>query len=89
MAFQTNVFRDGQWVTETVDFQAALKVSTTTRRAEVPCEDRLPCGMLSTIICESPIIRKILPARIRSKDHNDVAFIGVGHLIPSFAYTSS
>lgn len=82
MAFQTNIFRDGEWVTQTVDLDAALRASASTTK--LPAEavfpsDRPPCGILSSTVTESPLVHKILPVRIRSKNHNDVAFIGVGH----------
>lgn len=34
-------------------------------------------GLLTRTLVHSPVIKQIIPARIRSKDQNDVAFIGV------------
>lgn len=77
MAFQTNVLRDGQWVTETVDLQAALRASATDKQAMPSGPEPPVCGVLTKTIVESPITRWILPVCLRSKGHKDVAFIGV------------
>ncbi|KAK1594431.1 thermotolerance protein [Colletotrichum navitas] len=78
MAFQTNVFRNGAWVTETIDLQAVLRGSTATAAAAAPPSPPAPpnCGILTRTIIESPIARWVLPARLRSAHHNDVAFVG-------------
>jgi len=34
-------------------------------------------GLLSKTLIHSPVVKKILPARIRRQDLNDVVFIGV------------
>ncbi|KAK4450700.1 mono-functional DNA-alkylating methyl methanesulfonate N-term-domain-containing protein [Podospora aff. communis PSN243] len=76
-AFQTNVFRGGEWVTETVTLQAVLKAGT---NAPGPKKQRLQkapqCGVLTRTVVESPLVTSILPVRLRSPRHNDVAFIG-------------
>ncbi|EFX05596.1 thermotolerance protein [Grosmannia clavigera kw1407] len=78
MAFQTNVFRHGEWVTETVDLQAVLKANSNAsakplrQRAAHPPE----CGILTRTVIESPVANWILPVRLRSAQHMDVAFIG-------------
>lgn len=77
MAFQTSILRDGEWVTETVNLQAALKASATPKAATRPHLDPPSCGVLSRTIVESPIVHWILPARLRSEAHNDIAFVGV------------
>ncbi|KAG6017036.1 hypothetical protein E4U54_008585 [Claviceps lovelessii] len=76
MAFQTSILRDGEWVTETVNLQAALKASATPKAATRPHLDPPSCGVLSRTIVESPIVHWILPARLRSEAHNDIAFVG-------------
>ncbi|OHE98766.1 thermotolerance protein [Colletotrichum orchidophilum] len=77
MAFQTNVFRNGAWVTETIDLQTVLRGSTTTTSAVAPSLPAPPsCGILTRTIIESPVARWVLPARLRSAHHNDVAFVG-------------
>ncbi|KAF4125290.1 thermotolerance protein [Geosmithia morbida] len=77
MAFQTNVFRDGEWVTETVDLSAALKASASAaKEPDETISHRPPCGILSSTVVESPMVNKILHVHIRSRNHNDIAFIG-------------
>ncbi|KOS21443.1 hypothetical protein ESCO_005245 [Escovopsis weberi] len=76
MAFQTSILRDGEWVTETVNLQAALKASATTKAASDPLAEPPICGILSQTIAESPVVRWVLPVRLRSREHNDIAFIG-------------
>lgn len=88
MAFQTNVLRDGQWVTETVDLQAALRASAAEKAAAIPGPEPPVCGVLTKTIVESPITRWILPVRLRSKSHKDVAFIGVSCTLPSLIVIS-
>lgn len=77
MAFQTNIFRDGEWVTETVDVHAVLKATA----PKVPKKQRLlrppECGILTRTVVDSQLVNTVLPARLRSPLHNDVAFIGV------------
>ncbi|KAH8736684.1 mono-functional DNA-alkylating methyl methanesulfonate N-term-domain-containing protein [Ilyonectria robusta] len=76
MAFQSSVLRDGEWVTETVNFQDALKASTAPKLAAEPRPEVPTCGILSSTVVESPIIHWIFPVRLRSQCSNDVAFIG-------------
>lgn len=77
MAFQTRVLRDGEWVTETVNLQAALRASAAPQLASEPLPQPPVCGILSQTIVESPVVRWVLPTRLRSSTHNDIAFIGV------------
>lgn len=77
MAFQSSVFRDGQWVTETVNLQDALRASAVPKPTSAPRAEPPVCGLLSTTIVESPVVHWALPVRLRSRAHNDVAFIGV------------
>ncbi|KAJ3482114.1 hypothetical protein NLG97_g7654 [Lecanicillium saksenae] len=77
MAFQTNVLRDGQWVTETVNLQDALDASAVERSPADPRHPEPPTlGVLTKTVVESPITRWILPLSIRSTNHKDIAFIG-------------
>ncbi|KAF4465208.1 thermotolerance [Fusarium albosuccineum] len=77
MAFQSSSFRDGQWVTETVNLQDALKASSAApKAASEPRPEAPTCGILSRTIIESPVIHWILPAWLRSRSHNDIAFVG-------------
>jgi hypothetical protein len=77
MAFNTNVLRDGQWVTETVDYGAALKASSDAKAAAGIDHERGPLGVLSRTIVSSPVVNFILPVSLRSRDYNDIAYIGV------------
>ncbi|RDA85606.1 hypothetical protein CP532_0890 [Ophiocordyceps camponoti-leonardi (nom. inval.)] len=80
MAFQTSVLRDGEWVTETVNFQSVLRQASAAAASAGPIVDqrpeRPPFGLLSRTIVQSPIVHRVLPVRLRSKLHNDIAFIG-------------
>lgn len=38
--------------------------------------DQGPSGLLTQTVIPSPVIRWMMPARLRSKEHNDVVFIG-------------
>lgn len=82
MAFQTRILRDGEWVTETVNLQAALKASATSKPATRVHPEPPNCGILSRTIVESPIVHWILPVRLRSEIHNDIAFVGVSYIEP-------
>ncbi|ROT38696.1 hypothetical protein SODALDRAFT_277774 [Sodiomyces alkalinus F11] len=77
MALQTNVLRDGQWRTETVNLHTILKGTST---PNPPAEDTPPeppsCGILTRTIVESPVAHWVLPARLRSARYNDVVFVG-------------
>ncbi|KJZ78093.1 hypothetical protein HIM_02730 [Hirsutella minnesotensis 3608] len=79
MAFQTSVLRDGQWVTQTVNFQSALRQAAAAPGPRLATEHRNgppSCGVLSRTVLESPTVHRVLPVRLRSKTHNDIAFIG-------------
>ncbi|RBA13929.1 hypothetical protein FPRO05_02721 [Fusarium proliferatum] len=77
MAFQSSVLRDGEWVTQTVNFQDALNASSTTPKAAPDSSLKAPeCGILSRTVVESPVVHWILPVCLRSRSHNDIAFIG-------------
>jgi hypothetical protein len=78
MAFQSSVLRDGEWVTETVSFQDALKASSSVPKAASDHHTEKPaCGILSRTIIESPVVHWVLPVWLRSRSNNDLAFIGV------------
>jgi hypothetical protein len=83
MAFQTNVLQDGQWVTQTVDLRSVIEASDDPQaRPELQSLHKpATCGVLTRTVIESPVVHWILPARLRSMQHNDVAFIGVSKLV--------
>lgn len=78
MSFQSTFLREGNWVTETVTVQDALRHSSA--KKTVMLDDSLPsptCGLLTRTLVESPIVRWVMPVRLRSNSHRDIAFIGV------------
>jgi hypothetical protein len=78
MAFQSSVLRDGEWVTQTVSFHDALKASSSVPKTTSDLHTKRPtCGILSRTIIESPVVHWVLPVWLRSRSHNDLAFIGV------------
>lgn len=79
MDVQTAIFRDGEWVTETVGIQTVLKAHAP-KPAKKPKSIKAPaCGLLSRTVVETELTHLILPVRLRSSHHNDVAFIGVSN----------
>jgi hypothetical protein len=77
-AFHTNVLRNGEWVTETVDVKKAISASAETNRSAVEVEiDRKPVGILTRTIVHNPKVNLILPVCLRSRYYNDIALIGV------------
>ncbi|KAM0601188.1 hypothetical protein ACHAPN_000186 [Verticillium nonalfalfae] len=77
MAFQTNVFRDGEWRTETVHISTILQKSAATPAAPTPVLPEAPaCGILTRTLVQSPLVHWILPTHLRSARYNDVAFVG-------------
>ncbi|ATY60882.1 thermotolerance protein [Cordyceps militaris] len=77
MAFQTNVLRGGQWVTETVNLQDALDASASEKPRSDPKVPEPPTlGILTKTVVESPVTRWILPLSIRSPKQQDLAFVG-------------
>src|SRR5690349_9702515 len=76
---ETNVFRDGQWQTSRQTIHSLLKGNTPQPPEPVPVPPPEPpsCGILTRTIIESPVVRHVLPARLRSRSQNDVVFVGV------------
>lgn len=82
-AFHTNVLRNGVWVTETVDASAALRASAEAPKTiEQAKPENTLLGVLSRTIVHNPKVNLILPVCLRSKDYNDIAFIGVSLACP-------
>ncbi|KAB5572120.1 mono-functional DNA-alkylating methyl methanesulfonate N-term-domain-containing protein [Coniochaeta sp. 2T2.1] len=76
MSLQTTVLRDGQWVTETVGLHTVLK-SLAPKTSKKPKSIKAPtCGLLTRTVAETGLVHHILPVRLRSTHHNDVAFVG-------------
>ncbi|KAK3936369.1 mono-functional DNA-alkylating methyl methanesulfonate N-term-domain-containing protein [Diplogelasinospora grovesii] len=77
MAFQTNILRGGEWVTQTVDLQTILKGNATAKGPKRPRLLKPPhCGILSRTVVESELVNSVYPVRLRSSCYNDVAFVG-------------
>ncbi|KAM0438853.1 hypothetical protein ACHAPT_001614 [Fusarium lateritium] len=76
MAFQSSVLRDGEWVTETVNFQDALKASTAPKTNPKPRAEPPVCGILTRTLIESPIVHWVQPVWLRSRSNHDIAFVG-------------
>ncbi|KAL1911049.1 hypothetical protein Sste5344_003222 [Sporothrix stenoceras] len=82
MEIQTDVLRDGEWVTETVTIDDVLKAknnNTSNNKDPVPepRPDQPPnLGILTRTVVESPVAHWMLPVRLRSAQHMDVAVIG-------------
>ncbi|KAK4100821.1 hypothetical protein N658DRAFT_83610 [Parathielavia hyrcaniae] len=78
MAFQTNVLRDGEWVTETVNLHSVLKSQKARPKVPPRKDPQKPprCGLLTRTLMESALANSILPVRLRSPGHNDIAFVG-------------
>lgn len=78
MAFHTNVFRGGEWVTQTVDLHAVLKLQAAPKAPMKHSPSKGPtCGLLTRTVVESALANSILPVRLRCAENNDVAFVGV------------
>ncbi|KAK4211691.1 mono-functional DNA-alkylating methyl methanesulfonate N-term-domain-containing protein [Rhypophila decipiens] len=78
MAFQTSFLRNGEWVTETLSVQALIKANSSSAKAsKKPLQLQAPqCGILTQTAFESQQVNLILPVRLRSHRHNDIAFVG-------------
>ncbi|CAK7273077.1 hypothetical protein SEPCBS119000_005460 [Sporothrix epigloea] len=76
MAFQTDVLRGGEWFTETVAVgfggKSDKKCTTPQPRLDQPPN----YGILTRTVIESPVAHWMLPVRLRSAQHMDVAIIG-------------
>ncbi|KAF2201275.1 hypothetical protein GQ43DRAFT_41412 [Delitschia confertaspora ATCC 74209] len=82
MEVQTTHFINGEWTTRTASLQEILayqqqqqatpkQVSGFKNQFEIP-----QLGVLSRTVLPSPVIKFILPARIRHRRENDVVFVG-------------
>ncbi len=84
MAFQTNFLVDGVWTTRTIDYAVALrlqderdKMDEMELNAPLNYQSVPTWGVLTQTVIPSPVIRQVLPVRLRRIFHNEVAFIGV------------
>lgn len=79
MAFQTDVLRNGEWVTETVALDSVIEGKSDVKSlTPQPRLDQPPIyGILTRTVIESPVAHWMLPVRLRSAQHMDIAIIGV------------
>ena len=72
---------NGVWTIRTVDLQTILDHNqpTTPDKPSMAKPDIRPptLGVMTKSLVASPVINFIIPARVRSKDKNDVVFVGV------------
>ena len=80
MSVQTTVLENGRWVTRNVDpYRVRAQNTETPRKKRSQPSINLPetptLGILTKTLVRSPVINRIIPARIRHKTKNDVLFI--------------
>ena len=80
MTLETRVLVNGQWTTRNVDIHHILaqsRISSQEQDTEISAETMNPpvIGVLTRKLVQSPVVKFIVPARIRHKDKNDVLFI--------------
>lgn len=66
-----------QWATQTTPREQLMAHNNHHDSSSHSPEDAPVYGLLTRTLVHSPVIRQIIPARIRSKDLNDVVFVGV------------
>ncbi|KUI63102.1 hypothetical protein VP1G_10219 [Cytospora mali] len=73
--FQSHVLENGQWVTRTTNVDDILSKPTMkpTKQIRQPPPQ---CGIMTRTVVESPVAHWIIPVRLRSPQHNDIAFVG-------------
>ncbi|KAH8659089.1 hypothetical protein BGZ60DRAFT_382417 [Tricladium varicosporioides] len=81
MAFETRSFVNGQWTTTTMNVNTVLQHYDQQDKDESLGNLEAPpvYGILTQTLIRSPLVNWILPAKFRSSERNDVAFIGVRH----------
>ncbi|KAI0520793.1 mono-functional DNA-alkylating methyl methanesulfonate N-term-domain-containing protein [Xylaria bambusicola] len=77
-SLQTHVLVDDEWVTRTVTAEELIGMASHSRtKSAVPSSPKVPkCGILTKTAIESPVIRWVFPAQLRSFRYNDVALVG-------------
>ena len=81
MSLQTNVFENGRWVTRNIDpYQARARNTEPQRKGQTASSpfvltDVPSIGLLTRTLVRSPVIKWIIPAKIRHETKNDVLFI--------------
>ena len=80
MSVQTTVLENGRWVTRNVDlYHVRAQNTETPAKVQNQVSISLPktpsLGILTKTMVKSPVINRIIPARIRHRTKNDVLFI--------------
>ncbi|KAI1817496.1 hypothetical protein GGS20DRAFT_11650 [Poronia punctata] len=78
-SLETQVLENGRWVTRTITAHELTARRHARQSAHTPLGEtpKAPVhGLLTKTLIESPIIRWVLPAQVRSARFNDVAFVG-------------
>ncbi|KAF3768013.1 hypothetical protein M406DRAFT_254924 [Cryphonectria parasitica EP155] len=76
MAFQSHVLENGQWVTRDSNLVDLLNKTSTTRGSPRQVRRAPRCGIMTRTVVQSPVAHWVLSVRLRSSQHNDVAFVG-------------
>ena len=85
MSFESRVLVNGVWTSRRMDVQTILENHRRpVQRASTdhPIKAGPNLAVMTKTVIGSPVVNWILPARIRSKEKNDVIFIGVS-ILPS------
>ncbi|KAL8761486.1 MAG: hypothetical protein Q9184_002396 [Pyrenodesmia sp. 2 TL-2023] len=75
---QTRVIADGRWATRTLDIHQILarNKEEKTMPQELQTGPKPPIwGLLTKTVVRSPVIKSIIPARVRHRSKNDVVFV--------------
>ncbi|KKZ67500.1 hypothetical protein EMCG_06818 [[Emmonsia] crescens] len=92
MSLQATYLTDGNWTTRQVNIGEIMSRKQGTSSDDAtskPTRRRVPpTGLLSQTIMPGPMIQRVLPARLRHRDKNDIVFVGddfiqIKELVPS------
>ena len=80
MSVQTTVLENGRWITRNLDpYHVRAQNSGTPRKEQSQPSINIPqtpsLGILTKTLVKSPVINRIIPARIRHKTKNDLLFV--------------
>ena len=80
MSVQTTVLENGRWVTRSLDpYHVRAQNSGAPRKEQSQPSISIPqtpsLGILTKTLVKSPVINRIIPARIRHKTKNDLLFV--------------
>jgi hypothetical protein len=79
---RTSEFVDGEWISRFLDISHVLSRNREKENLEIEAEEMEPrhekvrMGLISRTLLPSPYVKFVLPAKIRHKIFNDVAFVG-------------